>query len=97
MSDARAMGAGEQPRFGFYNNDETDFSGIQVEDALNEWGETRGRIVDYVRSLTDEDRSRVGFHERFGEITVERYLQVALDHDRSHLRDVERLAGGLTR
>ncbi len=93
----RAIGAGEQPRFGFYNNDETDFSGVQLDDALTEWGETRGRIVDYVRGLSDDERARVGFHERFGEISVDRYLQIALDHDRSHLRDVERLAGELAR
>jgi len=93
----RAIAAGEQPRFGFYNNDDTDFGGVQLDDALAEWAETRGRLLDFVRGLSSEERQRVGIHERYGEISVDRYLQIALDHDRGHLRDVERLAGELAR
>ena len=93
----RAIAGGSRPAFGFYNNDETDFSGVQLEDALDEWAETRTRLLDFVRGLSEEQRAHVGVHERYGEISVERYLQVALDHDRGHLRDVERLAGELAR
>ena len=93
----RAIAGGGQPHFGFYDNDDTDFSGVQLEEALIEWGETRGRLLDFVRGLSAEERGRVGVHERYGEISVDRYLQIALDHDRGHLRDVERLAGELAR
>jgi len=45
-----------------------------------------------VRDLSEEERSRVGLHTKFGELTVDGYLRVALDHDRDHLRSLERLA-----
>ncbi len=93
----RAIASGSRPNFGFYNNDDTDFSGVQLEDALNEWGETRSRLLDFVRGLSDDQRASVGVHERYGEISVERYLQIALDHDRSHLAGLEKVAGGLAR
>jgi hypothetical protein len=93
----RAMAAGERPTFTFYDNDDTDFSGIQLEDALNEWTAIRGRLLDFVRALSPEERARVGFHERFGEVSVDRYLQIALNHDREHLRGLERVAGSHSR
>jgi hypothetical protein len=93
----RAIASGESPRFGTYNNDDTDFSGVHLEQALDEWAETRGRLLDFVRGLSDEERERTGHHETYGEITVERYLQIALDHDRDHLRGLERVASELAR
>jgi hypothetical protein len=93
----RAIAAGERPSFGFYDNDDRDFAGEQLEEALDEWAATRGRIIDLVRALTEEERGRVGVHERYGEVSVDRYLEIALEHDRSHLRDVERLAGSHAR
>jgi hypothetical protein len=93
----RAIGSGENPTFGIYNNDDTDFSGVHLEEALDEWGETRGRILDYVRGLSDEERARTGHHETYGDVTVDRYLQIALDHDRDHLRGLERVASELAR
>jgi len=93
----RAIGSGENPRFGMYRNDDTDFSGVHLEEALDEWAETRGRILDYVRGLSDEERARTGHHETYGDITIDRYLQIALDHDRDHLRGLERVASELAR
>jgi hypothetical protein len=93
----RAMAAGERPSFDFYANDERDFSGTHLEEALNDWAETRGRLLDYVRGLSDADRARTGMHERYGEITVDRYLEIALEHDRDHLVGLERVAGELAR
>jgi len=93
----RAIAAGENPSFDFFTNDETDFSGIQLEDALDEWSATRAQVIGYARSLNDEQRLLTGHHEPYGEVTVERYLEIALEHDRAHLRGLERLAGELTR
>ncbi len=93
----RAIGSGENPSFGMYNNDDTDFSGVHLEEALDEWAETRGRILDFVRGLSEEERARTGHHETYGDITVDRYLQIALDHDRDHLRGLERVASELAR
>jgi hypothetical protein len=93
----RAMAAGERPRFDFYSNDDRDFDGITLDTALDEWTETRSRLVDYVRGLSSEQRDGIGVHSTYGEITVDGYLAIALEHDRDHLRAIERLAGELTR
>jgi DinB family protein len=92
-----AIAAGERPHFDFYTNDDRDFSGVQLEDALAEWAETRERLLAFVRDLSPEERARVGYHDRYGEVTVDGYLEVALGHDRDHLAGLERVAGELTR
>jgi hypothetical protein len=88
----RAMAAGERPEFEFYSNDERDFDGISLQSAITEWTETRARIIDFVRGLSEEERRRVGVHAKFGELTVDGYLKIALDHDQDHLKSLERLA-----
>lgn len=94
----RAIAAGENPTFGVFSNDDTDFSGIHLDDALDEWIATRVMLIGYVRTLDEAQRTeRSGTHERFGRVTVERYLEIALQHDRDHLTGLERLAGQLTR
>ena len=94
----RAIAGGENPAFETYTNDDTDFSGIHLEDALDEWIATRTMLVGFVRGLDEEGRTKLtGQHERYGEVTVDRYLQIALQHDQDHLRGLERLAGQLTR
>jgi len=88
----RAMAAGERPQFEYYSNDERDFDGISLHAALTEWSDTRARLIDFVRELSDEERARVGVHTKFGEVTVDGYLRIALDHDQDHLKSLERLA-----
>jgi hypothetical protein len=93
----RSMAAGDSPSFENFTNDERDFDGVQLEAALEGWSESRAQLVDFVRGLSGEERGRVGFHEKFGRITVDRYLEIALEHDRDHLTGLERLAGGSAR
>jgi len=88
----RAMAAGQRPEFEWYSNDERDFDGITLQSALTDWTDTRNQLIDFVRGLSDEERSRVGVHTKFGEVTVDAYLRIALDHDQDHLRSLERLA-----
>ena len=93
-----AIAAGQNPSFGFYNNDDTDFSGIHLEDALDEWIATREMLLGFVRTLGEEQRTKLtGQHETYGAVTVDQYLEIALRHDRDHLLGLERLAGELTR
>jgi hypothetical protein len=93
-----AIAAGENPSFGFYNNDDTDFSGIHLDDAIDEWIATREMLVGFVRTLDEDQRTKLaGQHERLGSVTVDRYLEIALRHDSDHLAGLERLAGELTR
>jgi DinB family protein len=94
----RAIAAGENPTFGVFTNDDTDFSGIHLEDALDEWTATRLMLIGFVRTLEAEQRTVLkGHHDPYGDVTVDRYLEIALKHDRDHLRGLERLAGELTR
>ncbi len=94
----RAIAAGDNPTFGVFNNDDTDFSGIHLDDALDEWTATRVMLIGYVRTLDETQRTELaGQHEQFGRVTVDRYLEIALKHDRDHLTGLERLAGELTR
>jgi hypothetical protein len=94
----RAIAAGEHPFFELFTHDGADFSGIHLEDALDEWTATRLMLIGYVRTLDEEQRTRLtGRHDRYGDLTVDRYLEIALKHDRDHLSGLERLAGELTR
>jgi hypothetical protein len=94
----RAIASGESPRFDHFTHDGADFGGIHLDEALDGWAEGRARLIDYVRSLEAETRTRpTGHHERYGAVTVDRYLEIALEHDQDHLRGLERLAGQLTR
>ena len=94
----RAIASGQNPRFELFTHDGADFSGIHLEEALELWAEARARLIDYVRSLDGEGRTVLtGRHGEYGEVTVDRYLQIALKHDRDHLQGLERLAGELTR
>ena len=94
----RAIAAGDNPTFGLYTNDDTDFSGIHLDDALDEWVATRTMLIGFVRALDDDQRTKLtGHHETYGEVTVDRYLEIALQHDRDHLVGLEQLAGRLTR
>jgi hypothetical protein len=86
------MAAGDRPEFEFYSNDDRDFDDISLKGALTEWAEARTRLLDFVGGLSEEERSRVGVHAKFGEVTVDGYLRIALDHDRDHLGSLERLA-----
>ncbi len=93
----RAIAAGEDPSFGVFTNDDTDFSGIHLDDALEEWIATRTMLIGYVRTLDEDQRTELtGHHEKHGHVTVDGYLEIALKHDRDHLSGLERLAGELT-
>lgn len=93
----RAMAAGEAPDFAWYSNDERDFDGLTLEGVLEEWTETRGRLIAFVDGLPAGARQRTGRHATYGEISVDQYLRIALEHDRDHLGALERLAGELAR
>ena len=94
----RAIAAGDQPTFELFTHDGADFGGIHLDDALDEWTATRLMLVGYVRTLDERQRTVLkGRHDQYGEVTVDRYLEIALKHDRDHLQGLERLAGELTR
>ena len=92
-----AIAAGERPVFDYFTNEATDFGDVEVEDALEEWSATRARVIDFVKTLTEDQHRLTGRHEKYGDVRVEDYLAIALDHDRDHLNALERLAGRVAR
>lgn len=85
------IAAGENPLFESYFNTGRDFGRIELLDALQSWAATRREIIDFVSTMTEEQFSLVGTHAAFGTLTVQSVLNLMLDHDREHLRDVEQL------
>jgi len=92
----RAIAGGDHPTFDFFTHDGADFSGIHLDDALDDWLSARDELLSFVRSMPPDVAGLTGSHERYGEVTVHRYLEIALEHDADHLRGLERLAGELT-
>jgi hypothetical protein len=93
----REMASGERPRFEFYSNDDRDFGDVELAAALDDWSAARARLCGFVRDLSGDELNRVGVHDEFGKITIERYLEIALEHDREHLEALEQSASGLAR
>lgn len=85
----KAIATGEGPHFGFYSNDGRDFSQVPLEASLAEWAATRKRVIDLVKGLAPAQLAMTAKHDVFGEITIGRYLEIALEHDREHVADLE--------
>src|SRR5437870_3757940 len=64
----RSIAAGENPKFDIFTNDDTDFGGIHLEDALDEWIATRTMLLGYVKTLDESRRTGLsGRHEKYGD------------------------------
>ena len=85
----RQIAAGAKPEFEFYDNDGWDFSDRDLRNSLRQWVDSRARVFDFVRSLSPERLSWTGKHRTYGEMTVEDYLKVDLEHDDAHLADIK--------
>lgn len=83
------IAAGDNPTFDYYWNTGRDFGQSELMDSLREWAVTRQAIFDFVQALPEDKFALTGTHKTFGPITISDYLQVDLDHDREHLRDLE--------
>src|SRR5438445_10470359 len=89
----RAIASGENPSFDIYTNDDTDFSGIQLENALDEWSASRERLIAYVRTLAGDLRALPAPPLKSGALWADRYPELAPDPHRIQLRALSRLAG----
>ena len=68
-----------------------------VQGIRSQASDGRERLIAYVRTLDGDRRALTGRHAKYGDVSVDRYLEIALEHDRNHLRGLERLAGQRTR
>jgi hypothetical protein len=84
------IASGGHPRFEFYRNDGRDFGSVDLWDSLRRFAGARQAVRDIAGGLSPEQQRFTGQHQTFGELTVERYLEIDLEHDQGHLRDLER-------
>ncbi len=84
------IASGSHPRFDFYRNTGRDFGPVDIKDSLRGFADARRAVRDFVGGLSPEQLRFTGRHETFGELTVQRYLEIDLEHDQGHLRDLER-------
>ena len=85
------IAAGENPYFEGYDNTGRDFIEVALLDSLRAWSNTRTEIITFVSNLSEEQLSFTGTHAAFGSLTVQRVLELMLDHDQEHLRDLEKI------
>jgi len=84
------IASGSHPRFESYRNDGRDFGPADLNDSLRGFADARQAVRDVAIGLSPEQQRFTGQHQTFGELTVERYLEIDLEHDQGHLRDLER-------
>ena len=84
------IASGSHPYFEFYRNTGRDFGPADLKDSLRGFADARQAVRDVARGLSPAQRRFTGRHETFGELTVEQYLEIDLEHDQGHLRDLER-------
>jgi hypothetical protein len=87
------ISAGENPYFEGYFNTGRDFGMFDLLDSLHAWAVTRQEIIGFVSNLSEQQFSLTGTHAAFGSLTVQRVLELMLDHDQEHLRDLEKMIG----
>ncbi len=81
----------EKPQFTYYLNTGWRFDGLDMGESLDEWVLWRQRWLDLVGTFSAEEHTRYGKHPTFGNLTAQGIMQVALDHDRGHARDISRM------
>ena len=84
------IASGGHPRFEFYGNTGRDFGSVDLKDSLRGFADARQAVRDLALGLSRKQQHFTGQHQTFGELTVERYLEIDLEHDQGHLRDLER-------
>jgi hypothetical protein len=84
------IASGRHPRFEFYGNTGRDFGSVDLKDSLRGFADARQAVRDLALGLSPEQRRFTGWHQTFGELTIERYLEIDLEHDQGHLGDLER-------
>ncbi len=84
------IASGSHPHFEFYWNTGRDFGTVDVKDSLRGFAEARQAVREVALGLSPEQQHFTGRHRTFGELTIQRYLEIDLEHDQGHLCDLER-------
>ena len=60
----------------------------QLREMSNKWADARRANLEWLRTLTPEQRAHVVRHPRFGDISVDTYVAEWAYHDLDHLRQI---------
>jgi hypothetical protein len=82
---------GGKPFLAYYDNADSDFSQHDLLESLKAWSETRQAIIEAVRGLSDDQLILTGKHETMGDMSVQQLLQLMVDHDQEHIRNLRKL------
>ena len=93
----RQIVADPKAEFDFYDNDGWDFDDRDLLDSVEGFERGRAQIIAFARSLSPDRLARTGHHRTFGDVSVQRYLRIDLNHDREHLQDIKEMITTLGR
>jgi hypothetical protein len=65
------------------------FDGVGLEEILAALADSRAATTATVRALDDAGWARHGTHATYGQLDVEGLLRIAIDHDASHLEQLQ--------
>jgi hypothetical protein len=65
-------------------------SGLAVEELIERFSAVRGKTIDLVASMSEEDLDRKGRHAYHGPGTLERFVRWAYEHAEEHEADIRK-------
>lgn len=85
------IASGETPTLDLYTNTAADYQKADLHISLKRWVAARLELLQFVKSLSDQQLAYIGIHESLGPMTVLELLHEILDQDRGNLRHVRQL------
>lgn len=87
----KRIASGETPTLDLYTNTAADYQKADLHKSLKRWVAARLELLQFVKSLSDQQLAYIGIHESLGPMTVLELLHEILDQDRGNLRHVRQL------
>ena len=68
---------------------ENEYNTKDYEAGLEELAELRQRSIELFRGMLDEQFELTGIHTRYGEMSVDKIMEIMTNHDAQHARHLE--------
>lgn len=85
------MLTGKTQTYTAYWNTEAGLGRPELTDSIIRWKESRRRLVERVKMLPANQLSMSVTHDIYGELTAERLVEVAMNHDSDHLSHLTKI------
>jgi uncharacterized damage-inducible protein DinB len=69
---------------------DSDYNTKDYEAGLEDLAELRQRSIELFRGMLDEQFELTGTHTRYGEMSVDKIMEIMTNHDAQHARQLER-------